>query len=321
MRHVQITLGYQPGSATPPPRPRQGWRGWLASWRLGARQRRVLAARLAAARVAAAPTKAGPTAPRWQRPHGLARLLGLTPGRAVDDQLALVPALLAAAAAMAITWLALAVLLGAGGLVAAPLGLCAGVAGGRLWTGWRLRLGRERLEAQLVDALAVIMRCVRAGVAVPAALQVVASDVPAPLGPEFDRAARQLQLGVAFEAALDTLAARCALADVRVFAVALGLQRQTGGNLVHVLDTLSDTIRSRRAVRLKAVALTSEARATVLVLAVLPLAVMALLSLTAPDYVARLTGSEEGRMLLGLAILAQGLGLLVIQLITRRALP
>ncbi len=98
------------------------------------------------------------------------------------------------------------------------------------------------------------------------------------------------------------------------------MRRWTGGNLAETLDNLAETIRRRRAVRLKAQSLTAEIRATVMVLALLPAGVAALMLVVSPGYILQLFTTADGRMLLGIALLVQATGLLIIRLITRQAL-
>jgi tight adherence protein B len=179
---------------------------------------------------------------------------------------------------------------------------------------------REVMEEQFALALGVIIRCVRAGLPVNEGMRAVGAELAQPTGPEFRRAVDQIQLGTSFDMALMGLAQRCSLADYRFFAVAVTLQRQTGGNLAETLDNLAETIRKRRAVKLKARALTSETRATVFVLALLPVVVAAVLMVVNPPYVTQLFTTADGRQLLGIAIIVQMIGLAVIRFISRRSL-
>jgi tight adherence protein B len=293
----------------------------LAELRPARRQR--LAARLAQVRPAGPVARAAPPARRWRVP-GLDRLLdpllGLDRASAIDERIAVLPALLAGVAAAALAALVLGALLAQSGLV---LGLAAATAflgGVRLWVAQRRDAGLTLVEDQFSLALGVIIRCVRAGLPVVEAMRAVAAEVPAPSGPEFGRCVDQIQLGVDFDAALAGLATRCRLADYRFFGVTVTLQRQTGGNLAETLDNLAETIRRRRAVRLKAQSLTAEIRATVMVLALLPAGVAALMLVVSPGYILQLFTTADGRMLLGIALLVQATGLLIIRLITRQAL-
>lgn len=263
----------------------------------------------------------GPVARAGQRLRALVDpVLGIDRHRATDERLSVVRPLAAAAAAAAATWLCLTFLLGMSPGLAAPLAAGAAFYGARaLVAGARDRV-RELMEEQFALGLGVIIRCVRAGLPVTEGMRALSIEVPWPTGPEFRRAVDQIQLGEGFEAALQALADRSSLTDYRFFAVSVSLQRQTGGNLTETLDNLSETIRKRRAVRLKARALTSETRATVWVLALLPVVVGAILMVVNPAYVMQLFVTPGGRRLLGIAIVVQLMGLAIIRSLSRRAL-
>jgi|JI8StandDraft_2_1071088.scaffolds.fasta_scaffold04975_7 tight adherence protein B len=287
-------------------------------------RRKRLAARLALIRAPSAPSAMPGPSRSLPAMSGLYRLLdpvlGIDRSSCVDERIAVVPAILVGASAGALALLVLGQLLALPMLVAG-LGAAAAFVGGlRLWVVQRRDAGLALVEEQFGMALGVIIRCVRAGLPVVEAMRVVAAEVPAPSGPEFGRCVDQIQLGVDFDAALAGLASRCRLADYRFFGVTISLQRQTGGNLAETLDNLSETIRRRRAVRLKAQSLTSEIRATVMVLALLPAGVAALMMVVSPAYILQLFTTESGRMLLGIALLVQSTGLVIIRLITRRVL-
>jgi tight adherence protein B len=286
--------------------------------------RRRLAARLAQFRPVGQAPAQRPRRRRLTLPSGLGRpidrMLGLDRSVAADEGIAALPALLVGALAGTAVAACLMALLG----VAPPLANTAAVGvalfGARFWVGARRDATLARMEEQFALALGVIIRCVRAGLPVVEGMRAVAAEVPAPTGPEFRRCVEQVQLGVDFDAALVALAERCTLPDYRFFGVTVTLQRQTGGNLAETLDNLAETIRRRRAVRMKAQALTSETRATVLVLAVLPLGVAAVMLLVSPDYILQLFTTPGGRKLLGIALVVQAFGLLVIRIISRKSL-
>jgi tight adherence protein B len=247
-------------------------------------------------------------------------LLGIDRGLASDESLSiLVPLSVGAAAALA-AHLVLTRLLDLSAAIGVAVAAAAFILVARgVVTGKRDSI-REVMEEQFALALGVMIRCVRAGLPVNEGMRAVAAELAQPTGPEFRRAVDQIQLGTSFDMALLGLAQRCSLADYRFFAVAVTLQRQTGGNLAETLDNLAETIRKRRAVRLKARALTSETRATVFVLALLPIVVAAVLMVVNPPYVTQLFTTADGRQLLGIAIVVQMIGLAVIRFISRRSL-
>lgn len=296
--------------------------------RLGSRKRQRLAQRIAAV-APITPTArrpatraARPSATNWRAaPRRLLDpLLGIDRRLATDEPMRLLPAVAAGAAAAIAAWAVFSWLLGIPGLFPVLVGAIAAIMAARAMVNARRDAVRALMEEQFELALGVIIRCVRAGLPVNEGMRAVATEIPAPTGPEFRTAVDQMQLGTGFDSALQALADRCAIADYRFFATAVALQRQTGGNLAETLDNLADTMKKRRAVRLKARALTSETRATVVVLAILPAVVAAVLLLINPGYIMQLVDNPSGRRMLGVAIVIQGIGLAVIRMITRRTL-
>lgn len=247
-------------------------------------------------------------------------VLGIDRSVASDEPMTPAAPLLAAAAAAIASHGCLSMLLGLSDLLSLLAAVPAALFAARSMVAARRGAVRETMEDQFALALGIIIRCVRAGLPVNEGMRAAGAELPSPTGPEFRRCVDQIQLGVSFDAALVALAERCALADYRFFAVAVALQRQTGGNLAETLDNLSETIRKRRAVKLRAKALTSETRATVLVLAVMPVVVGGILMVVSPDYVMQLFDTGSGRRLLGIAILVQTFGLAVIRSISAKSL-
>jgi tight adherence protein B len=139
-----------------------------------------------------------------------------------------------------------------------------------------------RLTTQLPEALELMSRAVRAGQTVTNALQLVANDCAPPLGKEFAYCCEQQNLGLPQEVTLRELARRTGLAELQMFAVALIIQRQTGGNPVELFDNLSAVIRKRIRAMGKMKALTGEGRMQAVVLSLLPFAMfLAILAVNA----------------------------------------
>ncbi len=292
----------------------------------GLAARRRIEARVAALRPAVPRTRAwvvGPSPGPARRPFHqriLDPVLGIDRAKAPDEGLRPLPALLAGAAGAGLVHMVGHHLLGMPVALVLLIAAGAALAAARAFVGARRQAVRQRMEDQFAEALGVIIRCVRAGLPVTEGMRAVSSEVGQPTAGEFRRAVDELQLGGNFDEALAAMARRCTLPDYSFFAVAVALQRQTGGNLAETLENLAETIRRRRAVRLRAQALTSETRATVAVLAVLPVVVGGILMLVSPDYVMELFVTESGRRLLGAALVIQAFGLAVIRMISRRSL-
>jgi len=181
---------------------------------------------------------------------------------------------------------------------------------------WLLFKRRKRFKlfaAQLPDALELIARALRAGHSLAAGLNLVAEEMPAPIGTEFGRAFEEQNLGVALDEALKNLTNRMPNLDLKFFATAVVLQRQTGGDLAEILDKIGYIIRERFKIWGQVQALTGEGRLSgIVLLALPPLLFMAVYYLN-PRYSMMLFEDPMGQqMLIGAAIL-QIIGALVIR--------
>jgi tight adherence protein B len=130
---------------------------------------------------------------------------------------------------------------------------------------------RRRMEEQFPVALDVFVRGLRAGHPVAAALELLAVEMPDPIGSEFGIAVDEVSYGAELRDALQNMAERWDLDDMRMFVVSLSIQNETGGNLAEILENLSRVIRERHAMMLKVRALSSEGRMTAAMLTILPI--------------------------------------------------
>jgi len=205
---------------------------------------------------------------------------------------------------------ALVLLLGGAAAVAAPTVL--------------LRLVQSRYQTKFLepfpDALDLMCRAVRAGLPVVDAIEVAAREVPAPVGSELHRTIEEMRIGVDIDEAMEHTADRIRVPDFRFFAVALRLQRRTGGGLAETLTNLSNIIRRRKEIRQKARALTAESKASATVLALLPFAVGGLLLFLNPGLMSVLFNDSRGRFMLGMAFLSLAIGVAVMAVIIRKSL-
>jgi tight adherence protein B len=188
-----------------------------------------------------------------------------------------------------------------------------------LFLHWQ-RKYQTTLLRQLPDALAMIVRSVRAGIPVSDAFGVVAREAPPLTAREFTLMHGELSVGLMLDEALWKLAARTGLREYRFLAVALSLQAQTGGNLTETLDNLAEVIRKRAALRQRGRALTSEARATAMVLAALPVAVGGILFIISPGYIVLLFVDPLGKKILLGVFASLFMGLATIRSLIRRTL-
>lgn len=141
-----------------------------------------------------------------------------------------------------------------------------------------------RVGEQLPDALDIIVRGVRVGHPFPMALNLVAREMPDPIGTEFGMTGDEIGFGLAVKTAVDNLYRRTGHEDLLFFVIAISIQSQTGGNLGEVLHRLSRMIRARAKLRLKVRALSAEGRMSAYALTVFPFALFGIVSFISPEY-------------------------------------
>jgi len=159
---------------------------------------------------------------------------------------------------------------------------------------------RNRFLNVFPDALDLLDRAVRAGLPIIDAMEVAAREIPDPAGTEFRRVLDEMSIGVTIEEALQRTADRIRVPDFSFYVVALNLQRRTGGALAETLGNLSRVIRRRKEVRLKARALSAEAKASAAVLAILPFFVGGMMYMLNRPLMSVLFTDPRGRLWSGL---------------------
>src|SRR5205085_8838804 len=172
---------------------------------------------------------------------------------------------------------------------------------------------RQAFAEQLPDNLQVLASALRAGHSFIGALSVVVEDAPEPSRSEFRRVVADEQLGVPLEDALHVVVERMANRELEQVALVGALQRQTGGNTAEVLDRVTDTIRERFELRRTVQTLTAQGRLSRWVLTLLPVALLAVITLVNPGYINILYSSLAGRILLVLAGISVTAGSVVIK--------
>lgn len=174
----------------------------------------------------------------------------------------------------------------------------------RVMTAQRLR----KFEAQLPDALDMLVNAMRAGFSFQAAMRFAGEEIPKPLGEEFIRVHEEQRLGVDTRSALLALQSRVDTIDVRMFVSAMLIQRETGGNLSEVLGGLANLIRSREALRAQIDTLTAEPKLTGRVLSALPFLAFLLMWTANNDQFRPMVESPAGQRLLLYAVVSMLLG-------------
>lgn len=143
---------------------------------------------------------------------------------------------------------------------------------------------RKKMQAQFPVALDVFVRGLRAGHPIAAALDLLTVEMPDPIGSQFGIVVDEVTYGAELRDALQAMAERWQLDDMRMFVVSLSVQSETGGNLAEILENLSAVIRERHSMMLKVRALSSEGRMTAIMLTALPIFAFAFLFLSNPGF-------------------------------------
>jgi tight adherence protein B len=179
---------------------------------------------------------------------------------------------------------------------------------------------RQQFVAIFPEALDLIVRGVRAGLPVPEAMEMVSHEIQPPVGAEFRRMLDEIHIGTEVDEALQHAAERIRLPDFHFFVVSLLLQRQTGGGIAETLANLSAIIRQRKAVRLKARALTAEAQASAAIVAATPFVAGIGLFLINRELMSVLFTDPRGRFMLDLAVVSLVSGIVTMRALIKRSL-
>ncbi|WP_413934016.1 type II secretion system F family protein [Nitrospira sp. BLG_1] len=162
---------------------------------------------------------------------------------------------------------------------------------------WRKNQRIAMFERQFPEALELISRSLRAGHAFLSGLKLVGEEATDPIGKEFRRLFDEVSMGVSLPQAFNNMTNRVDSVDLRFFMTSVLVQRETGGNLAEILDSLSALIRQRFELQLRVKALSAEGRISAVILLGLPIVVGALLFKMNPDYMGLLFADPTGRIL------------------------
>ncbi|MAK59800.1 MAG: pilus assembly protein [Ponticaulis sp.] len=179
--------------------------------------------------------------------------------------------------------------------------------------GFMIKRRHTKVTNQFADALDIIVRGVKSGLPLNECLRIIAVESPDPLRSEFKIITDGLSMGQSIPQALDKFYRRVPLQEVNFFNIVLGIQAQTGGNLSEALGNLSAVIRSRKMLREKIKALSSEAKASAMIIGCLPVAVMVLVYITTPAYIMELFYKPIGNLILLIGVGLMGLGIYVMR--------
>jgi tight adherence protein B len=177
-----------------------------------------------------------------------------------------------------------------------------------MWLSQR-RAGRlNAFNKQLPDTITLIANALRAGSSFLQAIEMVVREAQPPVTVEFGRVVREVNLGLAFDVALDNMVRRVRSDDLELMATAITIQHQVGGNLAEILDSIAFTIRERVRIKGEIRTLTAQQRLSGYVVAGMPIGLMALLFVLAPSFVKPLFDNPPGIMGLPAGVIVLAIG-------------
>lgn len=174
-----------------------------------------------------------------------------------------------------------------------------------------------RFQSIFPEALDLIVRSVRAGLPVSESIKMIGTEVADPVGSAFRDVGANLTIGLSLDDALTMLQRKVPIPEVKFFAISLTIQQETGGNLAEILSNLANIMRKRVQIGKKIRALSSEARASALIIGSLPFIVGFAIFFLNRQYIEVLFLEEAGRMFLGAAVGSITLGALVMAKLIR----
>lgn len=197
-----------------------------------------------------------------------------------------------------------------------PAAVCGGAAGlvlPHLYVGHRRAARLRKFSEDFPTAIDIIVRGVRSGMALADGLKTIAAEMEEPVRGEFALVVRDQTLGVPLDEAVQRLADRVPLSETGFFAIVVGIQSRTGGNLSEALTNLSKVVRGRKHIAGKIRAMSSEAITSAAIIGAMPPMVMAVLFFISPDYLGVLFESLLGELILGGALAWMAVGIFVMR--------
>jgi tight adherence protein B len=166
---------------------------------------------------------------------------------------------------------------------------------------------------EFANAIDVIVRGVKSGLPFNECLQIIARESPSPVREEFRELVEQQRIGITLSDAFERMMARLPLPEVNFFAIVVGIQQQSGGNLSEALGNLAGVLRDRKTLAAKVAAMSSEAKASASVLGSMPFIVTLLVYLSSPQYIQMLWTTKTGNFLIMVGLGWMSCGIMVMK--------
>lgn len=182
---------------------------------------------------------------------------------------------------------------------------------------WKRKKRFDAFLEHLPDALDLMSRALAAGHAFSESMHMVSAEMPQPIATEFRKTYEEQNLGLSLKLALENLTQRIPLLDLRMCVTAVLIQRETGGNLAEILEKVDYTIRERFRIMGDLKTLTTSSRMSAWLLCGLPIFVTFAITVLNPDYMTIFWKDQRGHYLIGIALLLQVTGMLIVRKILR----
>ncbi|MGH2536555.1 MAG: type II secretion system F family protein [Candidatus Promineifilaceae bacterium] len=192
----------------------------------------------------------------------------------------------------------------------------------RLYLSVAARRRLRAFENQLSDTLNLWVNALRSGYSVLQAMEAIATELPPPVSVEFERVVQEVRLGLSVGQALDNMLRRMPSEDLDLVVTAVNIQREVGGNLAEVLDSISFTIRERVRIKREIRTLTAQGRLSAWIISLLPIALAFILYLINGSYIEELWVREKpmivniipcGWILIAIGLIMMTVGIIAIQ--------
>ena len=219
--------------------------------------------------------------------------------------------LLICLALAAITLLAMRLMLDFSLLIDALAAVVVGVGLPHLVLRQQINRRLKKFVTLMPEALDLIVRGIRSGLPASEALKTIADEIDDPVGTEFRQVTDQMRIGVGLDEAMWAAAGRLGIPEFNFLVISLSIQQETGGNLAEILEKLSDMVRRREQMRLKVRAMSSEARASAMIIGSLPFVMCAVISFVNPSYMNILFTDPRGWVMIGIGLTSLLIGLAV----------
>lgn len=216
-------------------------------------------------------------------------------------------------AAVGLFAVVVAVVFGVQLLIAAGIGFATAFGFPRWVLNFLIKRRNQKFLEELPNALDVMVRSIKSGLPLNDAIRLIANESQEPLKSEFVKIVNAQSLGLSIPEACARMYQALPLPELNFFSIVIAIQSQAGGNLSEALGNLSNVLRERRKMKQKIGALSMEAKASAVVLGLIPFVIVGGCYLTTPDYIMPLFTDPTGHKILGVSVVWMSIGLLIMR--------